>query len=96
MMSAKDQSTDVVEALELGANDYITKPLDLPVLLARVQAQLRTRPTPRSVEPERRHRESCVPVPNSAAATSSNNGSARGTSASSSAPATSRPTVRWR
>ena len=43
MMSAKDQSTDVVAALGEGANDYITKPLDLPVVLARVRAQLRTK-----------------------------------------------------
>jgi len=43
MMSAKDQSTDVVAALGQGANDYITKPLDLPIVLARVRAQLRTK-----------------------------------------------------
>jgi CheY-like chemotaxis protein len=43
MMSAKDQSTDVVAALGEGANDYITKPLDLPVVLARIRAQLRTK-----------------------------------------------------
>jgi serine/threonine protein kinase len=43
MMSAKDQSTDVVAALDQGANDYVTKPLDLPVVLARVLAQLRTK-----------------------------------------------------
>jgi CheY-like chemotaxis protein len=41
MMSAKDQSTDVVAALAEGANDYVTKPLDLPVVLARIRAQLR-------------------------------------------------------
>ncbi|HXT21520.1 MAG TPA: protein kinase, partial [Thermoanaerobaculia bacterium] len=43
MMSAKGQSADVVGALGQGANDYITKPLDLPVVLARVRAQLRTK-----------------------------------------------------
>jgi CheY-like chemotaxis protein len=49
MMSAKGQSTDVVAALGQGANDYVTKPLDLPVVLARVRAHLRTRgPGPRS------------------------------------------------
>jgi serine/threonine protein kinase len=32
-----------VEALGLGANDYVTKPIDLPVVLARVRAQLRIR-----------------------------------------------------
>jgi DNA-binding response OmpR family regulator len=41
MQTAKSESEDMVEALELGANDYVTKPLDFPVVLARVQAQLR-------------------------------------------------------
>ena len=40
MATAKDQSEDVVRALELGANDYVTKPLDFPVVLARIQTQL--------------------------------------------------------
>ena len=40
MATAKDASQDVVEALELGANDYVTKPLDFPVVLARVRTQL--------------------------------------------------------
>ncbi len=43
MATAKDQSEDVVEALDHGANDYVTKPLDFPVILARVQAQLRAK-----------------------------------------------------
>ncbi|MBI5544497.1 MAG: response regulator, partial [Deltaproteobacteria bacterium] len=40
MATARDTSEDVVEALRMGANDYVTKPLDFPVVLARVQAQL--------------------------------------------------------
>jgi phosphoserine phosphatase RsbU/P len=40
MVTAKGESEDVVEALELGANDYVTKPLDFPVVLARIRAQL--------------------------------------------------------
>jgi DNA-binding response OmpR family regulator len=40
MATAKDQSSDIVEALQLGANDYVTKPLDFPVVLARVETQL--------------------------------------------------------
>jgi len=43
MATAKDGSEDVVEALDHGANDYVTKPIDFPVLMARVQAHLRTR-----------------------------------------------------
>jgi len=41
MASAKGESQDVINALELGANDYATKPLDFPVLLARIETQLR-------------------------------------------------------
>ena len=40
MVTAKDESEDIVRGFELGANDYVTKPLDLPVVLARVQIQL--------------------------------------------------------
>lgn len=40
MVSASEDSGKVVEVLNLGANDYITKPLDLPVALARIRAQL--------------------------------------------------------
>lgn len=40
MVTAKDRSEDVVEALTLGANDFITKPVDLPVALARIRTQL--------------------------------------------------------
>jgi class 3 adenylate cyclase/CheY-like chemotaxis protein/phosphoribosyl 1,2-cyclic phosphodiesterase len=40
MATARDASEDVVTALGLGANDYVTKPLDFPVVMARVQAQL--------------------------------------------------------
>lgn len=38
--SAKDRGEDVVLALELGASDYVTKPLDFPVVMARVQTQM--------------------------------------------------------
>jgi diguanylate cyclase (GGDEF)-like protein len=40
MVTAKSHSEDVVEALNLGANDYITKPVDFSVALARVITQL--------------------------------------------------------
>lgn len=41
MVTAKVQSEDIVSALELGANDYVTKPIVFPVVLARVRTQLR-------------------------------------------------------
>jgi diguanylate cyclase (GGDEF)-like protein/PAS domain S-box-containing protein len=40
MVTAKDQTEDVVKALDLGANDYITKPIDFPIALARIGTQL--------------------------------------------------------
>src|SRR5438046_6834796 len=40
MVTAKNQSEDIVKALDLGANDYVTKPIDLPVALARIGTQL--------------------------------------------------------
>ncbi len=40
MVSALDDSDKVVELLELGANDYVTKPIDAKVLQARVKTQL--------------------------------------------------------
>lgn len=43
MTTAKDQSEDIVEALSLGANDYVTKPIDFPVLFARLETHLRLR-----------------------------------------------------
>jgi diguanylate cyclase (GGDEF)-like protein len=43
MVTAKDGSDDVVEALDLGANDYVTKPIDYAVALARIRAQVMSR-----------------------------------------------------
>jgi sigma-B regulation protein RsbU (phosphoserine phosphatase) len=40
MATARGESGDIVEALNLGANDYVTKPLDFPVVLARIRTQL--------------------------------------------------------
>jgi sigma-B regulation protein RsbU (phosphoserine phosphatase) len=40
MATAQDQSEDVIKALGLGANDYVTKPLDFGVVLARVRTHL--------------------------------------------------------
>jgi diguanylate cyclase (GGDEF)-like protein len=43
MVTAKDRSEDVVEALDLGANDYVTKPIDFPIALARIKTQMMAR-----------------------------------------------------
>lgn len=41
MLTANDTDMDIVEGLEKGADDYITKPFSLSVLRARVNARLR-------------------------------------------------------
>jgi DNA-binding response OmpR family regulator len=41
MLTAKGQEDDVVRGLELGADDYVTKPFSIRELLARVKAFLR-------------------------------------------------------
>ncbi|HHM01899.1 MAG TPA: response regulator transcription factor, partial [Caldithrix abyssi] len=41
MLTAKGEDADIVSGLELGADDYITKPFNSSVLLARIKAMLR-------------------------------------------------------
>lgn len=41
LLTANDTETDIVTGLELGADDYITKPFSLAILRARVNTQLR-------------------------------------------------------
>jgi DNA-binding response OmpR family regulator len=43
MLSAKSDETDVVVALEVGANDYVIKPFRMREFIARVRVQLRQR-----------------------------------------------------
>jgi diguanylate cyclase (GGDEF)-like protein/PAS domain S-box-containing protein len=40
MVTAEGHSASIVEALQKGANDYITKPVDMPVALARIRTLL--------------------------------------------------------
>jgi len=46
MLSARADTVDVVVGLELGADDYVTKPFELPELVARLRAALRRAAAP--------------------------------------------------
>ena len=46
MLTAKGEEADIVTGLELGADDYVTKPFSPKVLLARIRAVLRRRGRP--------------------------------------------------
>ena len=49
MLTAKSSESDVVEGLDLGANDYVAKPFSPRVLMARIRTQLRTKETRDSI-----------------------------------------------
>ena len=48
VLTAKDAEVDKVVGLEVGADDYVTKPFSVRELLGRVRAQLRRRELDRS------------------------------------------------
>jgi two-component system KDP operon response regulator KdpE len=50
VLSARTGSGDKVAALDLGANDYVTKPFSIDELLARLRAATRRAPTPETAE----------------------------------------------
>ena len=45
MLTARTQTTDKVNGLKIGADDYVTKPFDMQELMARVEALLRRAPS---------------------------------------------------
>jgi DNA-binding response OmpR family regulator len=49
MLTAKDQESDIVLGLNLGADDYVTKPFSIKELMARAEAFMRRR---KDVEPQ--------------------------------------------
>ena len=50
MLTARDSTPDLVQGLDLGADDYLTKPFSFEVLLARIRALLRRGPASHSVK----------------------------------------------
>lgn len=52
VLSSRDSEEDRVEALEAGADDYVTKPFSPREIVARVRAVLRRLPGERAVEPQ--------------------------------------------
>ena len=44
LLTARADRETILEGFEAGADDYVTKPFDMDVLLARIQARLRTTP----------------------------------------------------
>src|SRR5262245_51327416 len=49
MLTARDATPDIVQGLDLGADDYLTKPFSFEVLLARIRVLLRRGPASQSV-----------------------------------------------
>jgi DNA-binding response OmpR family regulator len=63
MVTARSAEADKVRGLRLGADDYITKPVGFPELVARVEAALRRSATPTPEHARRlRHRDLVVEV----------------------------------
>ncbi len=55
MLTARDDTTDKIVGLELGADDYVAKPFDPKELIARIHAVLRRAAAPGSAAPVLRH-----------------------------------------
>ena len=60
MVTAKGEEPDIVSGLELGADDYVTKPFSPRVLLARVRAVLRRRQRATAAETDTLHVQNLV------------------------------------
>lgn len=55
MVSASDEEEDIVQALDMGAQDYVTKPVRLSVLTARLRSALRVKYSQEALERANEH-----------------------------------------
>ena len=53
MLTAKGETSDKIAGLEMGADDYITKPFEVPELMARIHAVMRRTAEPDGPAPRR-------------------------------------------
>lgn len=60
MVTAKSFSQDVVEALQKGADDYITKPVDFDIALARIHTQIERKHTADSLAQDGQQRDAAL------------------------------------
>ena len=51
VLSVRDQEKTKIEALDAGADDYVTKPFSVDELMARIRANLRRKPEPATAQP---------------------------------------------
>ena len=72
LLTAKDGDLDEAEALDTGADDYLTKPFSFPVLAARVRALLRR--TPAASRPRCRWATCASTPPSGASGSASSSG----------------------
>ncbi len=63
VLSARDQESEKIAALDLGANDYVAKPFGIAELLARIRAVLRPRRQPSEEAPLMQIGDVAIDVP---------------------------------
>ena len=63
MLTSRASDMDKVIGLELGADDYLTKPFNIHELIARVRARLRLHETPNAIAPFMQTRSETISLP---------------------------------
>ena len=79
LLTAKDAEVDKVVGLEVGADDYVTKPFSVRELIGRVRAQLRRRELDLHLVQRRTRRSTPAPCASTSRATSSPSAASRST-----------------